>query len=329
MFLLGDGREHGHLLGDLYDKTYDIIDFTEKIQKHMLTPIRDKEVTLYSTAILGLMGSGKTSMCLYFAYMIEKHYGEENVQIIYADDLTVVYDKIGKVGKKVVVFIIPDASTYLSSLKGDNRQEVINDYFRIRHIYEENSGCLTGKIFGFLDWQRMKNVLPRFRNPDLWLMLSSMSDVADIREVETKIGERAYDYLADHWDKVQSGRSELKSDAVVRIAAKEVSVGVGVFHGEFLTDKHPEWPQPKFIRAKDYFSKPAKLTYEQAIEKIAGNPDNERDLAWYKANIEGKIIAAIATECGKSSSTVWEGIARIRKMLASEGVTEVPNNDRI
>jgi len=328
MFLLNDGREHGHLLGDLYDKTYDIIDFTEKVQKHMLTPVRDREVTLYSTAILGLMGSGKTSACMYFAHMIEEHYGSENVQIIFADDLTIVYDKIGKEGKKVVVFIIPDASSYLSSLKGDNRQEVVNEYFRIRHIYEENSGCLSGKIFGFLDWQRMKNVLPRFRNPDLWCFLSSMADHSDIYEVESRVGERAYDFLTDHWDKVQSGHSELKSDSVVRISAKEISVGVGVFHGAYVPEKYPEWQEPPFLKAKAYFAKPVKPekpSYENVMEKLSAIPEYKRDLDWYVANRDGKSIAAIAAECTKSPSTVWEGIARTKKLIAAEGVTEEPN----
>lgn len=331
MYLLNDGRQHGHLLGDLYDKTFDIQDFTEKVQKHMLTPIRDNEVSLYSTAVLGLPGAGKTTLCLYFAYLICMHYGMDNVQLIYADDLTVVYDKIGKEVngkgevKKVVVFIIPDASTYLSSLKGDNRQEVVNDYFRIRHIYEENSGCMTGKIFSFLDWQRMKNVLPRFRNPDLWAFLSSMADGGDIREVETRIGERAYDVLSDHWDKVQGGRSELKSDAVVRLSAKDVIGGVGMFHGKYYPVECPDWQPPDFIRAKAYFTRANKLTLEEALDKIAQNSDNKRNLDWYLSSREykadGKTIVAIAAESERSPSTVWEGIASIRKLLAAEGIT--------
>jgi len=317
MRLLGDGKSHGHLLGDIYEEVIEVPDYTDRVMRHMQTPIRKNEVSLFNIAVLGLMGSGKTEICKYVLYELQQHFGIPNVEVIFTDNLEFVLENIGTSGKDVSVVIIDDAASALSSRKGVSKDELFTEWFKLRHIFEDNGNTKTGKIFTLLNWQRMKSVYPSFRNPDLWLFSSAMADNNDTKEVQSRTGDIAYRELKVHWDRIQGGDSSEKSNAVVRFPYKEISKGVGWFRSQYMEEYDPSWESPRLIKLEEYLSSKSKMSDEEKLQKLLENPKTKKAAEVYQmCAIEEKRQKDVAIEYEMSQSAVSQIVTRVEEMMS-------------
>lgn len=306
-YRLSDGRVHGFRIGNIFDGRDNVKDLSEICNRRMLAPIVKHDYPLYTIAVLGVQGSGKTEVCKYLAYTVQNHYGIDNVNTIFADSPTLAYPKLDK--KSVQLIVIDDAAQHLSS-RSAGKQEELDEWFMIRHKAMAAAETDTGRIITILNWQRYATVHPNFRNPDLWLFTSAMADTSDIRQVQMRTGHMAYKALSDNWDKVQSGDMAAKSNVIARITARPLPIGAGWYYSQYMREHDPNWKDwPNLLRTG---IKESKLTREEVLEKFRKDEEKEILVKIHdRYHIDGKMQSEIAKELELSQSQISKSLKKL------------------
>lgn len=315
---LNDGRQHGLRLGRCYTPDKDIPDLTKPLERRIMRPLEKGNVTLDTIGVNGLQGSGKTQYCMYWLYRIQQAY-PGRVQSIYADNLEIAYSEIRKAEEDVdvVAIVIDDAMAQQSSYSTMRQEDRARQWFEIRHIFEDAQGKDTGKIFALLNWQRMQSLNVNFRNAQLFTFLSPMADKSDINRVMEKTGDIGYTALQAEWDRRRSiDPSMRRSRAVIRMTDKTSSEGVGWHEYHYIPTHDPSWQPPTLLKTVDYFRDIPKPTKAELLAQLEQDDRYTVRVRWYRDFMDGKPQASIAADYGRAQSTVSEGIARVRELIA-------------
>ena len=315
---MSDGRTHGYRLGRCYTPDRDIPDLTRQVERRLLRDIQPGNVSLDTIGVNGLQGSGKTQYCMYWLWRIQQTYPGQ-VQTIYADNLDIAYAEIRKAptDTQVVAIIIDDAMAQQSSYSTFKQEDRARQWYEIRHIYEDAQHTDTGKIFALLNWQRMQSLNVNFRNAQLFTFLSPMADKSDINRVMEKTGDIGYTALQAEWDRRRSiDPSMRRSRAVIRMTDKTSSEGVGWHEYHYIPTHDPSWQPPTLLKTIDYFRDIPKPTKAELLAQLELDDRYTIRVRWYRDFLDGKPQASIAADYGRAQSTVSEGIARVRELIA-------------
>lgn len=313
-YRISDGRAHGYRLSNLIDGSYDVKSITDLCVRRMLAPIIQHDYPLYTVAVLGVQGSGKTEVCKYLSYLTQKKYGIENVNTVFTDNPSIAYKKLDK--KPIQLVVIDDAAQHLGS-KSAGKQDELDEWFLIRHKAMAAAGSDTGRIITILNWQRYATVHPNFRNPDMWLFTSSMADTSDIRQVRYRTGPLAYDALSENWDAISDGDLSARSNVMARISARPLPVGAGWFKTEYMRTYDPDWTDwPELMRTGQ---KKKTLTREEVLDRFRKEKEHELLVKIHDMyHIDGKMQSEIAKELDISQSQISKILAKLEVLVEEE-----------
>lgn len=138
---------------------------------------------------LGRPGSGKTTVANCISNYITAKYGRNNVNCVYTDgDLSTL---LHSVDDKLVNFLYIDDFTLIEVDKN-----TLRDYFRIRHIIEENCGRNHGLVITLLGLHRFYNTpVPVRTNFDFLMFRSAPSNDYDKRFIKQYIKDEGLSFL--------------------------------------------------------------------------------------------------------------------------------------
>lgn len=315
-YRISDGRMHGYRLGDLNDLKVEVKDLTDDCLRRILAPLVPNLMDLYTICVLGLQGSGKTEICKYIAYIVQEHYGAEDVNTVVVDNPTIAYKELDS--RPIQLIIVDDAAQHLGSQSVGKREE-FDKWFMIRHIAEEASGSPTGRVITVFNWQRYSSVHPNFRNPNLWLFSSPMADTADIEKLRLRTGNQAYASLQDNWDKVQTGDQTCKSNVIARLPDKPLPAGVGWFFTEYMRTYDPDWDGwPTMLRTATY-GRQKRRSRDEILDSLRSDSAHELMMQVHDLyRIEGRTQKEIAGNIGVSQGQISKILSKVDDIVEEE-----------
>lgn len=201
-----------------------------------------------SMCIIGDQGCGKSVLEQSLSAIANKRYGKKKVNTIYTDDIRVAFDLINDC--PVQLIIIDDAMTYASSREVSNQTPIIKVYNRSRHVFEEKLQGKPGVILFIWAWQRFKELDPSFRQCDVMIFKTGISEPAEASLIEKFVGTMYMRELNRIWDTMKQGNDDIKSESIARISSLDVARGTGKFIVPWMDN--PDFP--KMITHEEHFA---------------------------------------------------------------------------
>lgn len=282
-------------------------DITRDLDARFFIPFpKGSQVAKASSCTVGGQGSGKSEMLKWRVGKAKRIYGEENVHVIYTDDIRVALDVIDDT--PVQYIIVDDAMTYASSREVFQQTEIVKVYNRSRHVFEDKLGSKPGLILYDWAWQRFGELDPAFRQGDVLIFKTGIAEPSERRLIEGFLGPFYTKVLWQNWDRMNRGNNAAKGISVGCIASLDRSVGVGIYRSG-MTDE----PLPPMIRHEDHFKDEDE---EQIIlDEYRDKAYWPRRISCYELSRQGMRQVDIAEKLGMSQGAVSEAIAKVEKLL--------------
>lgn len=208
------------------------------LQRFFMAIPSGDSVSKGSMCVIGDQGCGKSVFVQTLTAHAYKRYGRRNVHVIYTDDIRVAMDLIDDTPVQLV--IIDDAMTYASSRQVGQQTDIIKVYNRSRHVFESKLNGKPGVILYVWAWQRFKELDPSFRQTDIMVFKTGISEPSEAQLIEKFIGTKYAHYLNEIWDRMKMGDQDVKSDCVARISSLDVARGTGMMHLPRVACDFPE-----------------------------------------------------------------------------------------
>lgn len=152
--------------------------------------------------------------------------------------------------RPVQLIIIDDAMTWASSRQVSNQTDIIKVYNRSRHVFEERLDGKPGVILYIWAWQRFKELDPSFRQSDIMIFKTGISEPSEATLIEKFIGPMYSRELSRIWDSMKQGNDEVKSESIARISSQDVMRGTG----KFIMPWVPNPDFPEMIMHEEHFA---------------------------------------------------------------------------
>ncbi len=226
-------------IDDLLPPAYREQDITEEMLERFFPDIPSNSIVWRHGCIVGKPDCGKTELFKSRArYAIDK-YSEENVNLVYTDDLRVAFARMDT--RPVQYLIVDDASKRMSSQLGFELVEALGTFNRLRHHYED-LGATKGIVICEFGWQRWKEVHPGFRDGTSIIFKTSMTTNDERNLIEDIVGPAYMVRLDDIWNQMDKGNNKIKGTSVGRIGPKAIDQGgVGYYRHKLV--HFPDWPE--------------------------------------------------------------------------------------
>lgn len=213
-------------------------DITRDLLKRFLLPVpKGRQVVKASMCVVGGQGCGKSVFFEWLAGVVNNRYGADRVHIIYTDDIRVAIREIDD--RPVQLLIIDDAMTYASSRQVFKQTDILADYNRSRHVFEDRLDGRPGVILYCWGWQRFGELDPAFRQSDVLIFKSGISEKSERAKILEFVGPVYIRYLWEIWDRISRGDNEAKNSSVGVIASLPQNRGVGIFRSAFAENVLP------------------------------------------------------------------------------------------
>ena len=322
-------------------------EITGDLLKRFLLPVPGgKQVVKASMCVVGGQGCGKSVFFEWLAGQVRDRYGADRVHIIYTDDIRVAIRMIDD--SPVQLLIIDDAMTYASSRQVFKQTDILADYNRSRHVFEGRLRGKPGVILYCWGWQRFGELDPAFRQSDVLIFKSGISEKTERAKIREFVGPIYMNYLWQIWDRISRGDNEAKSTSVGVIASLPPSRGVGVFRSAYAEGILPPMTKHEDAYTEDGEEKPIEQhPVPEEDPEAAGPsppPDEEkdapadsirkarRDPAWtrrlrvwdYRQAHPRMTNKAMAKNLGESPSYVANAIRQVRSLMGDGPPLEDP-----
>jgi len=310
-YRITDYRPKKRRIGDIFDIKNEVSDLTDRVIRMMIGKEIENDFQLFTMTAMGLQGVGKTYFCKYLAFKAYEVFGDR-VKIIFTNHLNVAIDQFDE--HSIYFIVIDDAAEHHDSKEGTTKAQRImaKRWFRIRHIAKEVSKSETGRIMIIFNYQRWTSVHPNFRNPQLLFALGPMADTNDIKAIESRVGNIAYECLGDKLNQIEAGDNSFKSNSIVRITSQPIPQGVGWIFGDFI-EKWDEWP-PFLDHAKYDYTK--KKTQADIIDEMLCEDKWTIKAEMHKLYHEDSIDQTkISGKYGVSRSRVSQNISEVKEEI--------------
>jgi len=304
------------LMDDVFPPRRSVRDITADVNERFFIKIpRGSQVAKASMCVIGSQGCGKSvlleSMC---AHAVKK-YGADKVHTIYTDDIRVALDLLDDTPVQLV--IIDDAMTYASSRQVSNQTEIIKVYNRSRHVFEEIRNGKPGLILYIWAWQRFKELDPSFRQTDITIFKTGISEYSERKLIGEFIGPWYQNILDNIWDRINRGNNAIKSTSVARISSLRVSMGTGLYKMPMVRTPH----FPAMITHEEHFKN--EDAEEDILGAIADKPEWAMRVEIYKLYNSKKPDGTVYTQNEVAEIIGLKRGARIRQGYVSESLRKV------
>lgn len=288
-----------------------IRDVTKQVLQRLYLPIPDgAQVAKSSMAVVGGQGCGKSVLLDWLVERAIEKYGEDNVHVVYCDDIRVWVDLCDT--RPVQLVVVDDAMTNASSREVYKQTEIVKTYNRSRHVFEEKLHGAPGLVIYLWAWQRWGELDPAFRQADVILFKTGIAEANEQRTIESFLTPFYKRYLWRIWDKMSTGDNAIKSVSVARIASMEPATGVG----KFVMPSLPVYRLPPLIRSEEYFAEDEE-TADAILDQYRDKPEWAQRIKCYELYTAGGVTQAeVARELGISrQGYVSESIRKVRELL--------------
>lgn len=225
-------------------------DITRDLLKRFLLPVPEgRQVVKASMCVVGGQGCGKSVFFEWLAGLVRDRYGESRVHIIYTDDIRVAIRMIDD--SPVQLLIIDDAMTWASSRQVFKQTDILADYNRSRHVFEGRLRGKPGVILYCWGWQRFGELDPAFRQSDVLVFKSGISEKTERAKIQEFVGPVYMSYLWKIWDRISRGDNAAKNTSVGVIASLPQVRGVGIFRSAFAEGILPPMVKHEDVLADD------------------------------------------------------------------------------
>ena len=276
------------------------------------------EVKKCSMCVVGDQGCGKSVLLESLSAEANRRYGADRVHTIYTDDVRVAMDLLDD--RPVQLVIVDDAMTWASSRQISQQTAIIKTYNQSRHVYERKLNGRPGLILYIWAWQRFKELDPSFRQSDVMIFKTGISEPGEAALIERFIGPRHMKELNDIWYQMKQGNNSIKSRSIARISSQDVARGTGIMDVPWTQNPH----FPKIVSHEEHFSD--KDTEMDILENYAEKPEWALRIEIYRLKEENPDLtqAEIATIIGDRRGTpvrqgyVSESLARVKELITSK-----------
>lgn len=299
------------------------LDITEEMHARFfvdIPPDHRRQIEWRHGCIVGKPGCGKSETFRARAEIAVNKYGEDNVNLIYVDDLRTA---IGMIDDKPVQYcIVDDASKCLSSRQVFEQAEVLGVFNRLRHHFRDYIKAPSGVFLCEFGWQRWNDLDPGFRDGTSLIFKTNMSSETERRSVRDFIGDRYMGVLDDIWDSMDRGVQTVKGYSVGRIGPKPINRGgVGIYRLPMT-----RWKGfPKIITSEEWEERRAELNRseeerirDERLEALRGDPAWAVAVECYDRHEAGESQDSIAESMGFSRKTVGRRIASVREAVSAD-----------
>ncbi len=287
-------------------------DLTNDVIERFFLPIpKGKQIAKASMCVIGAQGCGKSVLLESLSAVAEKKYGRENLHVIYTDDIRVALDLLNE--QPVQLIIVDDAMTYASSRESSNQTAILKDYNRSRHVFSKIRVDKPGLILYIWAWQRYKELDISFRQSDITIFKTGISEKSERAMIEDYIGAYYQSALDSIWDKINRGDNKIKSTSIARINTVPINRGgAGYFRMQPIqTDVFPN-----MITHEEHFRDES--TETDILDTIREKPEWRRRVEIYEMYSTGKYTQKeVAEKIGEQ-----EGV-HIRQGFVSESISKV------
>lgn len=276
------------------------------------------EVRKASMCIIGDQGCGKSVLIRSLQALAVAKYGRDRVHTVYTDDIRVAMDLLDDCPVQLV--IIDDAMSWASSRQISEQTEIIKVYNRSRHVFEEHLNGKPGVILYIWAWQRFRELDPSFRQSDVMIFKTGISEPSEAALIEKFIGGRYSTELNRIWDTMKMGNNEVKAYAVARITSLDVARGTGLICIPQASD--PSFP--RMITHEEHFADTA--SEEDILSEVADKPEWHWRVEIWRLHREQpeltqqQIAAAVSQQRGTvvRQGYVSESLRKVREMIESK-----------
>ncbi|MBQ7701245.1 MAG: hypothetical protein IJT54_02465 [Candidatus Methanomethylophilaceae archaeon] len=294
-------------MDDMLPEKQHLRDITKDTDARFFIEIpKGNQVAKASCCIVGGQGCGKSKLLEWRVAKAYKKYGEENVHVIYTDDIRVALDLIND--QPVQYIIIDDAMTYASSRQVFQQTEIVKTYNKSRHVFEEKLQGKPGLILYDWAWQRFGELDPSFRQGDVLIFKTGIAEPSERKLITGFLGEWYTKILWQIWDKMNRGNNAIKSTSVACIASLDPSVGVGLYRSG-LTDVR----LPPMVTHDEHFSDDTEV--ENILAKYREDPVWARRIQCYELSQQGLKQMEIAEKLSVRQGYVSESISKVRSLI--------------
>lgn len=289
---------------DLLPPGYREADITGEMLERFFPEIPSNSIIFKHGVIVGKPGCGKSELFKARARYAHEKYGDENLNIIYTDDLRVAINMMNT--RPVQYLIVDDASKRMSSRAIFEQREILGVFNRLRHHYAE-LGAKQGIVICEFGWQRWQDLDPGFRDGSSVIFKTNMTSESERRMVIDLIGPTYGGRLDWIWDKIDRGDNKIKGLSIGRIGPKAIDQGgVGYYRHKMAT--FPDFP--KIMLGDEWLDDKGNFI----------NPVNNVD-AMLRMHKSGKTHNEIADALKIGRSTVTKALNRA-KQPAKENISE-------
>lgn len=271
-----------------------------------------------SMCIIGDQGCGKSVFVETLTSEAYRRYGHSNVHAIYTDDIRVGMDLIDDT--PVQLLIIDDAMTWASSRQVGQQTEIIKVYNRSRHVFEARLNGKPGVILYVWAWQRFKELDPSFRQSDIMIFKTGISEPSEAQLIEKFIGPRYSKELNTIWDRMKQGDEEIKSKCIARITSLDVARGTGIMN--MPRKRCSDFPQ--MITHEEHFAD-SEVEHD-ILEELIEKPEWRWRIEIYRLHEEQPDLTQqeIAEQIGERRGSkvrqgyVSESLRKVRELIESK-----------